>query len=100
MSDLRVFLIVILLSVAAWLVIPNLLTKRAMRKVIQAFRQNNITSAQNAKTPEELGLKPRSLLESLFSVRDYKPAELKLLMQADIIRETKDGRLYLSKEKL
>ncbi len=100
MSDSLVFVIVVILSIIAWFVVPNFLTKRAMRKVIKILHSRNVTSAQNAKTPQELGLKPRSMWENIFMPRDYKPMALKLLIQADIIRETKDGRLYLSKEKL
>lgn len=98
--DAVVFILVIILSLAAWFVIPNFLTRRAMKKVIRMFHDHNITSAQNAKTVKELGLTPHTFLQSLYMARDYKPAALRLLMDADIIRETKDGRVYLSKEKL
>lgn len=99
-SDPVVLVLVITLSLVAWFVIPNFLTKRAMKKVIKMLSDRNITSAQNAKTIQELGLTPHTFVQSLYLARDYKPAALKLLIEADIIRETKDGRVYISKEKL
>jgi hypothetical protein len=74
--------------------------KRATRQVIQILREHNATDAKNAKTIDELGLAPRGMMEGMFKGRDYKPYALSALMKAEIIRQTEDGRLYLSEEKL
>ena len=81
-------------------IVPRWLLRRAARKVIRIFREYNATDVKNAKTIDELGLRPRSMMERMFSRRDYKPYALSGLMRAEIINRTEDGRLYLSEEKL
>ena len=101
MSDTALFIIgLVVLFIVGVFIIPRFLLKRAMNRVIRAFRENNATDASNAKTPEELGLKPRSFMEGFLRGRDYKPYALEILRRSDIIIMTEDGRLYLSEEKL
>ncbi len=99
-GDTLVIIFVIIASVAAWFFIPNYMAKRAMRKVIMIFRDTNTVNAQNARRADELGITPQTFMQTLYMPRDYKPAALKMLIEADIIRETRDGRLYLEREKL
>jgi hypothetical protein len=84
----------------AILIIPQWLLKRAIRQVIRIFRKHNATEVKNAMTINELGLRPRSFTQGMFKGRDYKPYALSLMMKAKVIRETEDGRFYLSEEKL
>ena len=96
-------LFLILLGIAFILVIifvPQLLIKRAIPKVIRAFRNNNAVGEKNARTLEELGLKPKGMLENMWRTRDYKPKALQFLISANIIQMTEDGKLYLSEEDL
>ena len=81
-------------------VIPRWLLRRAARQVIKIFREHNATDSKNAKTIDELGLRPPGVMERMMRRRDYKPHALNALMQAEIIQRTEDGKLYLSEEKL
>jgi len=98
----NVFLIILLVVLAflALFVIPQWRLKRATRQVIRIFIELNATSVKNAKTLDELGLRPRGRLEGLFRTRDYKPQALDGLWKAEIVQTTEDGRLYLSEERL
>jgi len=80
--------------------IPRWLTRRAARHVIKIFRKHNAIDSKNARTIDELGLRPPGVLERMMRRRDYKPQALSALMQAEIIQATEDGKLYLSEEKL
>jgi len=81
-------------------IIPRWLMRRAARQVIKIFRENNATDSKHARTIDELGLRPPGVLDRMMRRRDYKPHALTALMQADIIKATEDGKLYLSEEKL
>jgi hypothetical protein len=76
--------------------IPTLLVKRAAAQVIAIIRAQGATSAQRAKTIDELGLRPPGFPERIIRLRDYKPAALTFLMSAGVIAETADGKVYLS----
>ncbi len=80
--------------------IPRWLVRRAARQVIKIFREHNATESKDARTIDELGLRPPGALERMMRRRDYKPHALNALMQAGIIKATEDGRLYLSEDKL
>jgi len=90
-------LILILLGL---FVIPRWRLKRAVRQVIEIFRQNSALDKKTAKTIDELGLKPRSAMEGIFQGRDFKPYALNSLVKAGIIQSTEDGRLYLAEDRL
>lgn len=96
-------LILVLLVVAALLVIifvPRWFLKQAFAKVIQIFREQNAINEKNARTVDELGLRPPTFTQRLMRMRDYKPQALNILMRADIVQVTEDGKLYLSEDKL
>jgi len=97
-------IIYVILFFIALLVIGALVSrwrmKRAMREVVRAFREQNATTSRSAKTAGELGLSPRGRMAGMFKGRDYKPHALSLLMRADIVQTTEDGRLYLSEDRL
>ena len=76
------------------------MVKHAARQVIKIFRRHNATDSKNARTIDELGLRPPGILERMMRRRDYKPQALTALMQAGIIKATEDGKLYISEEKL
>ena len=81
-------------------IVPRWLLRRAARQVIKIFREYNATDSKNAKTIDELGLRPPGMLERMMRRRDYKPYALNALIKAEVIQQTEDGRLYLSEEKL
>lgn len=95
------FVILMIISILlAIVVLPNVLIKRAMHRVIKIFREQNALSPRKAKSVRELKLEPRSFLMSMVVPRDYKPRALQYLRRANIVRSTEDGRLYLSEETL
>ncbi len=56
------FLVVLgILFIVVVFVVPQWLLVRNVPKVIKIFRENNAVGPKNAKTIEELGLKPKSL---------------------------------------
>jgi hypothetical protein len=99
-SSIIITVLIFALLLAAMFVIPGLRLKRAIRQVIQIFRKHNATDVKNAKSDNTLGLKPRPMLERMFSLRDYKPYGLTVLIRAGIVLQTEDGKLYLSEDKL
>ena len=95
-----VLIALIVVAVLALFVIPQWRIKRAIPQVIKMFMDNNAVGIKNAKTEEELGFKRRGMLEGIFKPRDFKPHALTALIQAEIIRMTEDGKLYLAEDKL
>ena len=86
----------ILVAIAAWLFVPAYMTRRAMPKVIEAFRKKNAVGILNAKTPDELGLSPKAIWKRMFGRRDYKPKAMEFLVQIGILQVTEQGKMYLS----
>jgi len=93
-----ILLFIVLLVVGA--LVSRWRIKRAMRQVVRAFREQNATTSRSARTVEELGLRPQGRMSGMFKGRDYKPHALSMLMKADIVLTTEDGKLYLSEDKL
>ena len=101
--DTNTILITILIFavlLAAIFIIPGWRLKRAIRQVVQIFRRYNATDVKNAKTDDELGLKPPPMLQRMTSLRDYKPYALSVLIRAEVVQQTEDGKFYLSEDKL
>jgi len=76
---------------------------RAIRRVIKTFREKDALDPANAKTKSELGLKSSAetrFTDGLFKMRDYKPYIFDSMFQLAIIRETEDGKYYLSEQTL
>jgi hypothetical protein len=99
---INLLFILILLAVfgISLFILPRFMLKRAMSQVIRVFRYHRSLSKENAKTVEELGLKPHSFMERFMKPRDYKPYAIQILTRQGILCQTEDGRLYLSEEKL
>ena len=93
-------LLIIILAILGFWVLPRIRIKRAVNQVMAIFERNNALDARSAKTIDELGLRPPTLLQSMMHIRDLKPYALQMLMQADLIRQTDGGRLYLLQDKL
>ena len=95
---LVVLFFIVLLVVGA--LVSRWKIKSAMRQVVRVFREENATTSRSAKTAGELGLGPQGRMAGMFKGRDYKPHALSLLMKADVVLTTEDGKLYLSEDKL
>lgn len=93
-------LFIVILAILVLFVVPRIRIKRAVNQVIAIFERNNALNASSAKTIDELGLRPRTFLEGMGRIRDFKPYALQALMNAGVIKKTEDGKLYLSQDKL
>ena len=100
MNEVLIIILLIIVALVSMLVIPQWLIKRAIPQVIRIFREHNAIDIKNAKTIDELRLRPRGMMQQMFRRRDYKQYALTALMRADIVQMTEDGKLYLSEEKL
>ena len=100
MNDVLLIVLIIVFILLAMLGIPYMMTKRALGRVIKVFQKSNAIDFSTAKTIDELGLRPRTMLQNMFRSRDYKPQALNFLMKAEIVIATDDGKLYLSEDKL
>ncbi len=86
--------ILVVFFVPQWILIRNI------PKVIRIFRKFNAVNPKTAKTIEEMGLKPKPMLERMFRRRDHKPRALQFMLRVSIVDVTEDGKLYLNEEKL
>ena len=102
MSDYSSILVifVVLGVIAAALFISARMTKRAVGRVIAIFQKHNAVGIQQAKTVNDLGLTPPNLMDRFTRMRDYKQNALSILMKADIVQATEEGKLFISAEKL
>lgn len=94
-TDVLLLIAIIALGLLAWILIPAWMTRRNVAKVIRIFREKNAIGVQNARTIEELGLAPKSMLQRMSGPRDWKPRALDLLIQAKVVLAREDGRLYI-----
>jgi len=98
--EILLFLALGILMLIALLVVPGWMIKRNMSKVIQILQLEGAIGIQNAKTLEELGLVPKTMIQNMFGRRDWKPKALDLLIQTNVVLITEDGKLYITKESL
>lgn len=99
-TDILIVIGLCIVGLAAVVIIPNWMTRRAIPKVIRAFRQNSAIDQRSAKTMDELGLKRRGSMIGTVRARDYRQQALLVLINSDIIRSTDDGRLFLDEGKM
>jgi hypothetical protein len=100
MSDTTIIVIMMAFLLFVLFVLPQILLRWAIPSVIRMFRQGNAVGIENAKTIEELGLKPKNIAQAILRGRDYKITALQVLRNANVLQSTEDGKLYLSKENL
>ena len=93
---------IIVVVILAVFVIPYFMTRRAVRQVVRMFQRSGAIGIRDAKPAEEIGLKVQStsMMQRMFSRRDYKGPALDTLIQLEVVQVTNDGKLYLSEEKL
>ena len=94
------FVVIVVLLFAGAFYVSRLLFYKAVRQVVFLFRKRGATSPKSAATLEDLGLAGGGLRDRLFKPRDYRPYALRLLAQANIVRETEEGKAYLSEAEL
>ena len=91
---------IVLGGIAGALFISARMTKRAVGQVIAIFQKHNAIGIQQAKTVDEMGLTPPNLMDRFTRMRDYKQNALSILMKADIVQATEEGKLFISAQKL
>lgn len=96
--DILFILAIGIIGVVTWVLTQQWMMKRSSRQVIHIFRKYNAIGIQNAKTVEELGLKRRPRLQSMFRRRDWKPQALAFLIHNNVVFTTEDGKLYITEE--
>jgi hypothetical protein len=99
-SDVAIIIAAVVIMLLALIFIPQWRLKRAVQQVIRIFRESNAVGIGNAKSLDELGLRPKGMLEGMFRGRDYKQYALTSLMKAEILIMTEDGKFYLAEDKL
>jgi hypothetical protein len=93
-------LLIIIVAILGFLVLPRMRISRAVSQVVAIFERHNALDVRSARTIDELGLRPPTFLEGLLRMRDFKPYALQILMNAEVVRQTDGGRLYLSQDKV
>jgi hypothetical protein len=99
-TNIGIIIGLIILLLLALFFIPRWLVRRAARQVIKIFREYNASESKNARTIDELGLRPPGMMQRMMRRRDYKPYALDALMRVGVIQATEDGKLYLSEARL
>lgn len=98
--DTYILIGVFILLFLTLFIVPRWLMMNAMKKVLKIMHKHNAISPQTAKFAEELGIKPQSMWDRMFRMRDYKPQALQLLTQYQIVMLTPEGKYYVNQENL
>ena len=93
-------LLVVILAILGFFVLPRIRIRRAVNQVMAVFERNNALDVRSAKTADELGLRPPTVLNGMLRMRDFKPYALQILMQTEMVRQTDGGKLYLAEDRL
>jgi hypothetical protein len=100
MYDWALIIVMIIAVLALMFILPQYMIARACPRVIKIFRKNSAVGIKNAKSVDELGLRPPGLIDRMMKLRDYKPRAMQLLMQINVVQMTEEGKVYLSEQDL
>jgi len=100
MSDVTLFAILVVVLLAVIIVLPQILLRAAIPKVVRILRQHDAVDPEHAVLAQDVGLARSSLVDRAFKPRDYKPKALLGLIQLEIVHVTDDGRVYLDEAAL
>jgi hypothetical protein len=78
--------------------VRNILTRRAVVKVVRIFRQYNAVGIEGAKTLHELGLERPNFIRKATNPRDYKQHALQILLKEGIVRVIADGKVFMAED--
>ena len=98
--DFLIIIIAIVILFVMALFIPRIMARSSMKKVIKTMINNKAVDRQSALTAEQLGFKQGTAWENVFSMRDYRPQALSMLVDSELVVKIKDNRYFLSLEKL
>ena len=102
MNDVLFIIALILVFILSAFVLPVFMVRRATKKVIVNFMRAGAVSSDSAKPLEEIGIRvpPSSLLQRMFSRRDYNMPAIQALMQGEILRMGEGNTYYLDEDRL
>jgi len=100
MSQNIILLLLTALVLVVVFILPQFLLRRAVTSVIRIFSKNKAFSPEKAQSIDELGLRPKTMVQAIFLGQQYKTTALMVLRNAGVIQATEDGKLYLSQEAL
>ncbi len=100
MNQNTILILLTSLVIVVVFVLPQVFLRMAISSVIRTFREKKALSPENARPIDELGLRPKSMLQAVFRGMQYKPTALMVLRNAGVIQITEDRKLYLSEENL
>jgi hypothetical protein len=100
MKSILAPILIFLLMIAALILLPRFMIKRAIKQTIAIFRHYGALREDQARTRGELGLNPPDFMARITSLRDYKPSAMQILMNEGVIVSTAEGKLYIDEEKL
>jgi len=100
MNDITLTILMGVVTLFVAFVLPQIRLRRDIPSLIRIFREARAIGVKNAKTTEELGLKPQRVTPFLFRVGDPMQTALKALKKSKVIQSTEDGKMYLSEEDL
>jgi hypothetical protein len=98
-NDTVIIIVIIIIFAALAYFFSTYIARRSMKQVIKTLRDNQALTPETAKLPQELGFKKQAMIQ-MGVLRDHKPAAIQLLMNSEVIKQTDEGKLYLSETDL
>ncbi len=101
MDNLILIALLLVVLVAIFIILPQMLERIALRQLIVKFRNQHATVSSRALTLEQLGIKNRrgSLAAMLLGKRDPKRKALLMLIKMEVVKLER-GKLFLLENKL
>ena len=98
--DAYILIGVVILMLVTLIFLPRWMIMNAMKKVVKTLVKHDAQSPKAAKFAEDMGIRPLSMWDRMFKIRDYRPQAFQLLVQHGIIVQTPEGKCYLDTNKL
>ena len=100
MNDTPSIIIMGILFIFVLFVLPQIRLRLDIPSLIRTFREAKAVGVKNAKTIEELKLEPPTGIRSFIRGSDHMQNAVQVLMKANIIQTTEDGKMYISEQDL
>tara|TARA_B100000676_G_scaffold311913_1_gene383739 strand:- start:1165 stop:1491 length:327 start_codon:yes stop_codon:yes gene_type:complete len=100
MSETVFIILAVIVGALIVFLIPQLLMRAAVPKVIAILREHRADCAERAVAAVDVGLAQRGIFERAFRRRDYKPRALMGLIQIGVVALDDDGNIYICEEEL
>ena len=100
MNETTLLILIILVIIGVSFIVPQLMVRFAVPKVIRILRQHGATEAANAALAADMGLAEKAIWERALKRRDFKPRALMALIHLGVVRHDDDGKVYLCEDEL